>query len=117
MNTGLWGERLAAGYLFFHGYRILDRNWRCGRYEIDIVAERDGVTHFVEVRARRAGSLLSPEATINATKANAIRRAASAYLRQCRVMGEVAFDLLAVDVFPDGNYDVRFVQDAVEFGW
>ena len=51
------------------------------------------------------------------TKANAIRRAASAYLRQCRVAGEVAFDLLAVDVFPDGNYDVRFVQDAVEFGW
>jgi hypothetical protein len=29
----------------------------------------------------------------------------------------VAFDLLAVDVFPDGNVDVRYVPDAVEFGW
>lgn len=116
-QIGRRGEDVAVGYLRSRGYMICAQNWRSGRYEIDIVAERDGVTHFVEVRARRAGSLLSPEATINATKANAIRRAASAYLRQCRVMGEVAFDLLAVDVFPDGNYDVRFVQDAVEFGW
>ena len=38
MNTGKRGERLAAWYLFFHGYRILERNYRYGRYEIDIVA-------------------------------------------------------------------------------
>ena len=51
MNAGRWGERLAAWYLFFHGCRILDRNWRYGPYEIDIVARerRTGVLVFVLV--------------------------------------------------------------------
>ena len=38
MNAGRWGERLAAWYLLCHGYRILERNYRYGRWEIDIVA-------------------------------------------------------------------------------
>lgn len=117
LEIGRRGEDIAVEYLRGIGYLIAARNWRSGRYEIDVVAERCGVTHFVEVRTRRAGALLSPEATITQTKANSMRRAASAYMAQCRVRGEVEFDLLAIDIFPEGSYDVRFIPNVVEFGW
>lgn len=117
IQIGHRGEDIAVEHLRRAGYMIAARNWRCGRYEIDIVAERGGMTHFVEVKTRRAGSLSSPEATITHSKAISMRRAASAYISQCRVRGEVEFDLLAVDMFPDGSYDVRFVQNIAEIGW
>lgn len=116
-EIGRRGEQIAIDYLRRNGYIICDRNWRSGRYEIDIVAQRQGITHFVEVRARRAGAMLTPEQTITRTKSEALQRAASAYLAQRRVEGEVEFDLLAVDLFPDGRFDVRFVANMVEFGW
>ena len=117
IQTGRRGEDIAVEYLRGEGFLIAARNWRCGRYEIDIVAQRDGVTHLVEVKTRRAGAMLSPEATITRQKITAMHRAASAYLAQRRVVGEVEFDLLAVDVFPDESCDVRFIRNIAEFGW
>ena len=46
-----------------------------------------------------------------------ILSAAEAYLAQRHVTGEVEFDLVAVDIFPDGEYEVRYVTNMVEVGW
>lgn len=116
-QTGSLGEEAATTYLRQNGYLICDKNWRQGRYEIDIVAQKGGIVHLVEVKTRRAGSLLKPEETITPTKAAAMRKAAAAYLAQRRIMGEVEFDLVAIDLFPDGTYDLRFIPNIVEFGW
>ena len=110
--TGDRGEAIAVEYLRRHGFLIC-----CGRYEIDIVATRAGVTHLVEVKTRAAGALVSPEAAVTPSKAAALRRAAEAYLAQRHVTGEVEFDLVAVDIFPDGEYEVRYVTNMVEVGW
>ena len=115
--TGDRGEAIAVEYLRRRGFLICDRNWRCGRYEIDIVATRAGVTHLVEVKTRAAGALVSPEAAVTLSKAAALRRAAEAYLAQRHITGEVEFDLVAVDIFPDGEYEVRYVTNMVEVGW
>ena len=116
-QTGQRGEELAMEYLRSNGFMICARNWRQGRYEIDIVAQRYGITHIIEVKTRRAGSLLKPEQTITPTKVAALRRAAAAYLTQHHVRGEVEFDLVAIDMFPDQSYDIRFIPDCIEFGW
>ncbi|MGQ9548823.1 MAG: YraN family protein [Roseiflexus sp.] len=50
---GDWGEAVAAAYLRQQGYEVLAQKWRCAAGEIDIVAQRDGVLAFVEVRTRR----------------------------------------------------------------
>lgn len=111
------GEDVALAWLRRNGFLLHDRNWRCGHYEIDIVAEKQGTLHIIEVKTRRAGSLASPEKAITPSKEAALRRAASAYLATHRTRYEVAFDLIAIDHFPDGSYDIRFIPDIVEMGW
>ncbi len=115
--TGDRGEDIAVEYLRRRGFLICARNWRCGRYEIDIVAAKSGVTHFVEVRARAADAVVPPEMTVTPAKAGAMRRAAEAYLAMTCTAGEAEFDLVAVEMYPDGSYEVRYVANAVEVGW
>lgn len=115
--TGDRGEMIATDYLRRNGFLICARNWRRGRYEIDIVAQKWGVTHFVEVKTRAAGAMVSPEEAVTETKAGALRHAAEAYLAMTRTRGDVEFDLVAVDMFPDGTHEVRYVANAVEIGW
>lgn len=108
---GFEGEDIASCWLRENGYLLRERNWRKGSYEIDIIAERCGVVHIIEVRSRRAGGMITPEQTITPKKAAALKRAASAYLAMHRIRAEVEFDLIAVDTFPDGSHDIRFIPD------
>ncbi len=83
MNAGKWGERLAAWYLFCHGCRILERNYRYGRWEIDIVARerRTGVLLFVEVKTRSNTAFGRPADAVTAQKQLFLTRAAEGYLK------------------------------------
>ena len=83
MNTGKWGERLAAVYLFFHGYAILERNYRFGRYELDIVAQerRTGVLVFAEVKTRSSADFGLPRDAVDRRKQLFVTRAAQGYLK------------------------------------
>ena len=110
-DTGRRGEQAAVDYLRRVGFAILERNWRSGRYELDIVA------HFIEVKTRRAGGLTTPEEAITPRKFASLRRAAEAYMAQHRVRLEPQFDLAAVDLFPNGSLNVRFTERAMECNW
>lgn len=116
-ERGDLGERIAAEWLRGNGFLIMERNWRHGRYEIDIIASRWDTIHFVEVKTRHAGSLTSPEDAITRNKAQALQRAASAYLAGHRLARELQFDLIAVEILPDGTADVRYIANAIEYGW
>ena len=116
-ETGRTGERAAAEHLRQAGYEICDTNWRAGRDELDIVALRGEVLHFVEVKTRRAGSLTPPEAAVTPQKFRALTRAAVRYLAATGGQEEAQFDLAAVDVMPDGRMEVRLVEHAMEYNW
>ena len=116
-DTGRRGEQAAVDYLRRAGFAILERNWRSGRYELDIVARRWDELHFIEVKTRRAGGLTAPEEAITPRKFASLRRAAEAYMAQHRVRLEPQFDLAAVDLFPDGSMNVRFTERAMECNW
>ncbi len=111
--TGANGEDAAIEYLRRNGFLICDRNWRNGQYEIDIIAQRHYVTHIIEVKTRSVSSYQTPEKSITPTKIKSMRRAAALYLAQHRIRTEVMFDLVAIDLFPDGTYDIRLIENII----
>jgi len=79
-DIGAYGERVAAAFLRRHGYRVLTRNYRTTRGEIDIVCRCENVLVFVEVRTRASDDFGRPGETIGAAKQDALRHAAGRYL-------------------------------------
>ena len=115
-ETGARAERLAAEWLMEHGFRLLHTNWRSGRYELDIVAEKGDTLHFVEVKARRAGSLTTPEDAITPAKFAALQKAAAAYITAYGIDLEVQFDAIAVE-YRDSSFEVRYIPNAMIPRW
>lgn len=116
-NIGRRGEDAAVSWLRKNGYEICSRNWRNGRYEIDIVAKKDYRIHFVEVKTRSTQGFISPEESITAQKKEALRRAANIYISYYNIEIEIQFDLIAVDLYPDNSIQVRFITNAIEYNW
>lgn len=116
-ETGAAGEQAAAEWLREEGYAIHAVNWRSGRYELDLVAERDGILHIVEVKTRRSGSLTPPEAAATRRKFHALTRAATHYLGVSGWRGEVQFDLLAAERHDDGRITLELIENAFESNW
>ena len=117
---GQLGEAAVAEYLRQNLYQLIARNWRKGRYEIDLIVARAGVLHFVEVKTRKADGLTTPEAAITRQKRLALRNAANAFLasNEAYYRGyEIHFDLAAVLRNPDGTMQVDWIEDAIEYGW
>ena len=77
---GRLAEDLAAGYLEQLGYRVVARNFRGDRGEVDLVAWEGGVLCFVEVRSRKSSEYGEPLETIDQRKIQRVVRAARAYV-------------------------------------
>jgi len=78
---GSSGEAVAVSYLKKQGYRIIDTNFRTDSGEIDVVAERNDVLVFVEVKARTSSSAGYPEDAVTNAKIRKIESAVRVYLR------------------------------------
>ncbi len=116
-EIGAIGEAAAIAFLRKQGFVIRDHNWRSGRYELDIVAERWGVIHFVEVKSRKAGGWNIPEEAITPQKARALSRAAAAYLGIYCQRCEHQIDLVAIDMEEDRVVELRYIENAVLSSW
>ena len=98
-ETGKAGERLAARFLKRSGYRILERNWRAYRHEIDLIARerRTGTVVFVEVKTRTPNSFGRPADAVDADKRRFLRLAAESWLLSNGGMEQPArFDVIEV---------------------
>lgn len=94
---GKAGEDAAAAFLERAGYCLLDRNWRQGRLELDLVC-RDGETVvFVEVKSRKARGQGSPAEAVTPAKQRVLGRAAQAWLAAHRAwQSPCRFDVICV---------------------
>ena len=116
-ETGRWGEQIVVDRLRADGCLIMERNWRYGRYEIDIIALKNECIRFVEVKTRSASGWSSGEDAIDAVKERALMRAASAYLARTRSNRPFRFDLAVVEYRTDGSYEVRYTESIAESHW
>lgn len=100
--VGNSGEEFAARILEDEGYMILERNFRTRIGEIDIIASKDGVVHFIEVKTRTSDEYGCPADAVTESKQNTIRRSAEIYMSRRRLMwkaysldvAEVTFNLI-----------------------
>ncbi len=99
-----------------NGFRILHRNWRSGRYELDIVAEKGDAIHFVEVKCRRRGSLTAPEDAFTRTKFDSLVKAARAYIAAYGIDLDAQFDLIAVEESFSSS-TLRYIPNAMTPRW
>ncbi len=114
---GAIGEQAAVDYLRQNGFMIVERNYRVGRSEVDIIASRYDELHFVEVKTRKFGTMTAPEDALTEQKARALRRAASAYMAQHRSPFEPRFSLIAIEMVGERVERLRFVEDALQYNW
>lgn len=113
---GTFAEGLAAAFLEQRGYQINARNVYLRHGEIDLVAEQDGVTVFIEVRSRRQGSLGSALASLSRAKQHRMRVTAEFYLAlHPEVPQEARIDLVAISLSRSGNVEsIDLVENAVD---
>ena len=97
-DLGKWGEDEAVLYLEAQGYTIVDRDWRLGRRDLDILAYTpDGNTLVVvEVKTRAGEDFLQPELAVTPGKMRNLAIATDAYVRSRHINTEIRFDIIAI---------------------
>jgi putative endonuclease len=111
-ELGITGEDIAVNYLISKGYSILERNWRSGHKEIDIVASIGTELVVVEVKTRRGNDYGNPEDAVNNKKIKRIVMATDAYLKFKQIDANVRFDVVTVLFNHTGKYEVKHLEDA-----
>ncbi len=110
-DLGKWGESAVADYLAERGYAIVERNWRLGKIEIDIIASKGTDIVFVEVKTRREPSA-NPFEAMTRQKEQMLLRGANAYMQSRNSALTPRIDVAAVEG-DEHNYRIEYAEDAV----
>lgn len=94
-RTGELGETIAVKYLQSRGFAVIERNYTKKWGELDIVATKNGLLHFVEVKSVKYRSY-RPEEQVHARKIARLRRTIETYTTERQYEGEWVFDLILV---------------------
>jgi len=111
IHTGNRGESLAADYLQKQGYTILYRNYRYRRAEIDVIAVKDAVLVFIEVKTRASDVFGYPEEAVNKRKERMLLNAAEEFILQQNWQKDIRFDIISVTLTQPEPF-IHHIQDA-----
>lgn len=110
-SFGKAGEELGAQYLTEKGFTILYKNWRHSHYEIDIIAVKNNVLHFVEVKIRSSVKFGLPEESVTRKKFQNLLSGADEFLFQHPEYRHVQYDILAISRFKKKPIEFFMIED------
>jgi len=110
-NLGKEGEELAVIWFADHGYEILHCNWRYSYYEVDIIASRKNILHFIEVKTRSSNAFGYPEASVTKKKIQNLMNAAEEFLVQYPEWKRIQFNVLSILLKKDGAHEYFLIED------
>lgn len=111
LQTGVWGEDLAAAFLREKGYIILERDWHSKHRDIDIIAQDGETTVFVEVKARRSREYGEPTDAIDIHKRSHLRNAIQHYLKYKNIT-HYRFDVVTIiGSVGSKNPEIEHIED------
>ena len=112
LDLGRRGESLAKTFLEGLGYEILDENWTHGKAEVDLIAYKDRMIIFAEVKTRTGNGFGEPEDFVDLRKQRLLADAADEYIYLMDHQGEVRFDIISVLFNKQGDPIIKHIEDA-----
>jgi putative endonuclease len=112
LDLGRKGESLAKTFLEGLGYEILDENWTHGKAEVDLIAYKDKMIIFTEVKTRTGNGFGEPEDFVDMRKQRLLAEAADEYIYLMDHQGEVRFDIISILFDRNENYTLKHIEDA-----
>lgn len=113
-DFGKIAEDLAVDFLVRNQYKILARNFRYLKSEVDIIAEFDNQIIIVEVKARNTDAFLEPQEAVNKKKIRLLISAASYYIEENNIDKEVRFDIISVLPNKQKTLEIHHITDAFQ---
>lgn len=111
-ETGSNGEKIAENFLQTKGYNILHRNWKWEKKEVDLIAEKDGLLVFVEVKTRSASYFGYPEDAVGPAKQEYLKTAAGEFLYRHPEFDQIRFDIISIMMRKDAIQEIVHFEDA-----
>lgn len=109
-EIGQQGEQAAVDYLIAEGFRILERNYVYLKREVDIIAKKDAVVHFIEVKTSEHWMHEEPHKSVGKAKQRNIGIAAEAFIEEFDLKEEVQFDIIEVRISP--SLSLNYIPEA-----
>ncbi|MEN8858075.1 MAG: YraN family protein [Flavobacteriaceae bacterium] len=110
-ELGKKGEQLAVNYLIDNGYKIVAKNWRFQKSEIDIIAQKENTLASIEVKTRSTNEFGNPQDFVNAKKIKLLVMAMNEYVIQNNLDVDVRFDIIAITKKTEG-LEIEHLEDA-----
>lgn len=110
-ETGRLGEDLAAEWLLAQGFELLHRNWKYSYFELDVIAARNGVLHFIEVKTRTTDTYGYPEEGVTARKMEKLMIAGEEFLEQYPQWKRIQYDILSIRLHKYKAPEYFFIED------
>lgn len=111
IKKGKAGEKIACKYLQTKNFNILFCNWRHSHQEIDIIAQKNNIIHFIEVKTRHSLKFGYPEEAVTKKKFENLKLAAVAFLNQNPCKNCIQFDILSVLCIREKPIEFFFIED------
>ncbi|MDR3328429.1 MAG: YraN family protein [Prevotellaceae bacterium] len=114
IELGKQGEEYAGQYLISNGYRIIETNWRVGKLEIDIIAQKYDFLSFVEVKTRSTNHFGYPEEAITRAKMINLLKAAEKYIEKSGLDIGFRFEVIALTKTSDNTFELEHFDEAFD---
>lgn len=111
LQTGRLGEQLGAAWLIENGYQLIAQNWRHSHWEVDIIAAKENILHFIEVKTRRTKKFGHPEAAVTKKKIQNLINASEEFLYQFPLWKRIQFDILSITIIKNEPVEYFFIED------
>jgi len=115
-ELGKQGEKIALQYLINKGYIIHHCNWRCGKIEVDLIAEKDERIVFIEVKTRSTSYFGEPEEAVDEDKEQQLINGAQIFAERHLLDEEIRFDIISI-ILNAHEVKINHIEEAFTDSW
>lgn len=102
---------MAEEFLREKGYIIMEKNWRHGHWEVDVIAARDETLHFIEIKTRKSIKFGFPEEDVSRKKIENLMGASEEYCLLHPRWKRIQFDILSIIMYPGKPAEFFLIED------